>query len=118
MAKSKALTKETRAIVNQKASAATKRVKEAYATRSIASEIGSGIGVAAAATCDAMDWGIPVGESGSKISISLVGTAVGIGAGLALGKGAAGGAAMGFGIGQFHGFLYDLVRTTVPKVTG
>lgn len=116
MAKSKALSKETKSIISQKTSAAVKRVKQQTSTRSIAAGIGGVTGVGLAAVSDGLDYGIPVGDAGKKISLSVIGALVGIGGGLALGKSTIGGAAMGFGVGQLHGFLYDQVRDATVKM--
>lgn len=116
MAKSKALSKETKSIISQKTSAAVKRVKEQTSTRSIAAGIGGVTGVGLAAVSDGLDYGIPLGDSGKKVSLSVIGAVLGIGGGLALGKSTIGGASMGFGVGQLHGFLYDQVRDATVKM--
>lgn len=105
---SKALTKEVRAIVSSKATAARKRMNEANAFERIVAVGSSPVGSGLAAVLDHYDVGIPMGGA-RKIPLSPVGAAVGILVGLNV-KGAVGAAALGFGVGQLDGLAYKLTR--------
>lgn len=109
---SKALSRETRAIVSTKTSAVRKRMNEANFTEKLAVAGGGTFGAATAAVLDGFDVAIPVGES-TRVPISPILAVAGIATGIMVGRGTFGSAALGFGMGNLDAFLYDRLRNAI-----
>lgn len=109
---SKALSKETRAIVSTKTSAVRKRMTEANFTDKLAVAGGGTLGASTAAVLDGFDVAIPVGDK-TRIPISPILAVGGVVTGLAMGRGTFAAAALGFGMGNLDAFLYSRIRQAI-----